>query len=312
MSNDLSLKTKDPEKLAVLKIETGEYKGKQFRLLGGKVSIGRSSNCDIVLKNNKSCSDEHAVIAYGNKSGIYTIQSLDIKNPVIVNKKPVDLHKLQSKDKIVIGGLVFVFSNESPLPTRQSKEHKKFQKHGRLQKQKQNKTMVRIGFVVIICFGLAYFLLGEETKKQQAQKGLKTEKEVLEEIEILKTLSDDVISQSQLSSKEKSAQVAFLKGFRDYRKGYYYRALKAFEHCTTVHKDNTLCKSYTVKTKVQLERLIQKKIILGKTYKANKQYHACQAAFKGVELLVRDIESPIFKEALENRRLCQLKSKNKI
>ena len=69
-----------------------------------------------------------------------------------------------------------------------------------------------------------------------------------------------------LTPKEKAAKVAFLKGFRDYRKGYFHRALKMFQHCLILHKQNPLCQSYSIKSKTQIDKLIQKKLRLGKAY----------------------------------------------
>ena len=309
MSN-LPEKMKNQNKLAVLKIMTGQYKGKQFRLLGGMISIGKSADNDIVLKNNQSCSEKHATISYDGGKGCYTIRSLDPNNQVVINNQTKSSHELKAKDIITIGNLEFVFSNNSSLPSQKSLEHQKFKKE--YEQQKKKKSMMGIGFVAVICIVIGFVFLDKETKQAQSKKGLKTEQDILDEIEVIEALNKEEINKNKTTFKEEAARTAFLEGFRDYRKGYYSRALKSFENCTTIQKNHVLCTSYENKAKVQLERLIQKKVILGKTYKNNKQYEACASAFKSVEIMVGDSSSPIFKEAKANRELCQLKTKNKI
>ncbi len=309
MSN-LPSQIRSPEDAGILKILSGPHKGKQFRLLGLEISIGQSSDCDIILKNNKSCSQNHALITYDNENQ-YMIKSLDSANPIIINKKPVSHHKLVEKDVITIGTSQFLFLNKKSLPSPRSFEYEKHQQEAALLKQKTSKNSVRIIFIFFICLSLGYLLLNKEIKKEQAQKGLKIQEEIQDEIEATNSPKEEIVEEN-LTVEQEAARVAFIKGFRDYRKGYYHRALKFFEQCTTIQKNHKLCLSYARKSKVLLEKIIQKKIILGKIYKENRQYEACEAAFKSIEIMVQDSSSPVYKEAKKTRKLCQLKTKNRI
>ena len=134
----------------------------------------------------------------------------------------------------------------------------------------------------------------------------------MEDIDQLKKLNEETSQKIQLSSQEKAAQEAFLKGFRDYRKGYFQRALKIFQHCLTLYKGSALCQSYSYKAKRQIDRLIQKKIRLGKSYKDNQQYSACRAVFKSVEIMIQDSKNLLYKEARENRKECEIQLTNRI
>ena len=310
MSN-LPTQIRSPEDAAILKILSGPYKNKQFRLLGLQISIGQSPDCDIILKNNKSCSQNHALITYDNKNQ-YMIKSLDPKNPIIINKKEVSHHKLIAKDIITVGSSQFLFLDKGSLPSNQSSEYKKHQQEAARLKQRKSKNSIRIAFVVILCFAVGYSLLNQEVKKEGARKGLKTQQDILKEIETLKDISNKEIAKQDLTPDQELARISFIQGFRDYRKGYYHRSLKFFEQCTTIEKTHPLCLSYTRKAKIQLERLIQKKVILGKTYQKNNQYEACEAVFKSIEIMIQDSSSPVYKEAKETRKLCNLKTKNKI
>ena len=294
-----------PPQMAVLKILTGPYRGKQFRLLSKDIVIGRKSSCDVVL-TDPGCSGEHALIT-GSEAG-RVIKSLKASNPVFVNKKPVSSHALKPGDIISIGKVNFLFAGLKAPSGRQRA------KGFNLPKKKKGAAPARIIFAAVV-LAFAYLYLDGEKKKGAGgpeRKDRKTEQLIKDQIDMLAKEAEEESETKDLSEGERAARIAFIKGFRDYRKGFFYRALKQFEHCATLFKNYTLCKSYIEKSRVNLEKLIQKKIILGERYKTNKQFEACHAIFKSVEIMIRDSNSLIFKEARENRKLCLSKLKNRI
>ena len=299
---------KNPEQAAVLKITTGMYKGKQFRLIGSRITIGRSNDCDVVFKDSQSISREHALITFENDS--YFIKTLNLKNPVFVNGKKIELCHLQSGNKITVGDTEFIFENKSPLPALYTDPHQLHQQQKSLKNVKTN-FLPRLMFFGLILF-MGFLLLSEDNKVQENQVKLKTQQEVAEELEVLKKLSEEEISLSKLSPERKAARIAFIKGFRDYRKGYFQRALKTFSHCITLDRTYSNCQSYIEKSNIQIEKLIQKKMVLGKRYQQNKQFGACKAIFKSVTIMVQDTNSSVYKEALLNKRLCDSKTKHRL
>lgn len=289
----------------VLKILSGSHKGKQFRLLGKQVLIGRHSDCDVILKDNKQCSPRHASIK--RSQGRYIIQTLDPVNPVQVNNQPVDQHTLSSGDQIAIGDMVFQFKKKAPISLMNPKES---------QTQKKKKTSLpasRILLMGLIAILIALILMPEE-ESTTTEDGInvRTEKEIENEVEALKQLTEEEQKTSNLPPEELEARVAFIRGFRDYRKGYYDRALKSFKHCVTLNKSYEICRSYVRQSQTQVNRIIQKKMLLGKNYQQNKQYDACKATYQSVEIMIQNTSSPVYKEALENRKLCELKTRNKL
>lgn len=290
----------------VLQILTGKHKGKQFRLLAPKIVLGRHSDCDVVFKDNPSCSRQHAKITH--KDGAYIIESLNEENPVLVNNKTIQSHIFQAQDKVAIGNIEMLFTEKAPAMYNVKTFHKN------LKKTNKKKSFINIPrlFLIAVLLGGIYLYMVEDQKPENKKLDLQTEANIAEEIEQLKKLNEETAHKKELTSKEKAAREAFLKGFRDYRKGYFQRALKFFQHCLTLHKEAHLCQSYSYKAKRQIDKLIQKKIRLGKSYKDNKQYEACRAAFKSVEIMVQDSQSLIYKEARENRRECEIQLRNKI
>lgn len=286
----------------VLRILTGSNKGKQFRLLSSSITIGRHYDCDVIFKDDPKCSRQHAKIK--KEEGIYLIESLNPTNLVLVNKKPITTHTLKSKDKITIGNVEMLFLEKSaPAPIKQVQPSK-------VKKNWLNPPRL---ILLIACIAGAALYFSEDKKTNTEEKlSIKTEAEILKEVEDIESLNKEEDEKKALSSQEKAAKTAFIKGFRDYRKGYFHRALKIFQHCLTLNKANVLCQSYTRKSKTQIDILIQKKIRLGNAYKKNKQYEACRAAFKSVEIMIQDSKSPVYKEASANKKLCEIQLKNKI
>ena len=295
-----------PPRPPVLKILSGSHKGKQFRLIGERIILGRHSDCDVILKDNTKCSPRHACIRRGETG--HTVQTLDSENPVLVNKQAVSLHTLSSGDKITIGNMTFQFREKAPFPATPAPTG--FQKG---KKQKTPVSPARIVLIGLLAVTAALFLSPEEKKEETERPlDLRTEQEIENEVEAVKKMATEEAESANLPPEELEARVAFIRGFRDYRKGYYSRALKSFEHCVTLNKAYGICRSYVRQAQTQVNRIIQKKMLLGKNYQQNKQYDACKAAFLSVEIMIQNADSPVYKEARENRKLCELKTKNKL
>ena len=228
----------------------------------------------------------------------------------MINGKTISSQILKEKDKVSIGNtdLLFVEKASVAFPKRQARAVPRPPKT-----KKKWLTPPRL-ILIIALIGVPFLLMTEDSSKEKKELnlGLRAESQVLEEVEALKQLNEEESKKKALSPRAKAAKVAFIKGFRDYRKGYFHRALKMFQHCLTLHKTHSLCQSYSGKSKVQIERLIQKKIRLGNGYKANKQYEACRAVFKNVEIMIQDPRNPVYKEARQNKRLCEIQLENQI
>ena len=309
----------------VLRIVNGPHKGKQLRLLGSEITIGRHSDCDIVMKSNKSCSRKHARIIRKNNS--YSIESLKKENLVLVNKQSVQLPQiLKEGDIITLGDIICIFSENKPLPALISQNQKKqlpenfspenISSQKTFTSVKKNKSKTPRFFLILIVAGVLGFLLlsdNENSSQEEDVKKIRTQKAIQEELETTKKLTEEEEKKIQeITPSEGEAQIAFIKGFRDYRKGYYHRAAKHFNHCLALNRKYDICASYARQSKKQTERLIQRKMILGKEYRRNRQYKSCIAAFRSVEIMVRDTSHILFKEAKENRKFCQLKTQNRI
>ena len=293
-------------KTFLLKITNGSYKGKQLRLLKSGLKLGRASDCDVIFKDDPGCSRHHAEIQKHEDS--FLIQSLNPKNPVLVNKKAIESQVLKPGDSIQIGSSQMIFveqdSAQAFIASRPSS----------INRQKKNFLSPPRLILILLLLGGAFLYFSEDSNEQKEVKklDLRTEEDILNEVEEIKEQNEEDLKNLTLEFKQEESRTAFISGFRDYRKGYFVRAIRMFKHCSMLDKGNELCHRYELKSGVQIEKLIQKKIRLGNAYKANKQYKACVAVFKSVELMVQDTNRAVYKDAKSKRLSCSLHLRNKI
>lgn len=288
---------------AFLQILTGAKKGKAVKLLSSRIVIGGSSKCDLIFKEDPLCSPEHALIS--KEGSDYFVQSLNSQNPVLLNKKPINKEILNRKDEIQIGKTSFRFTLKQESPSGS------FKSPPPPGKTKKRLPLPRLILILFVLGGLALFFLDQNPAKKQSFK-LKTEQDLFEATAALEKQNKEEIEKLELNFKQKTAQAAFISGFRDYRKGYYKRALSFFKHCSMIDKANPLCRRYELKSQSQIEKLIEKKIRTGNAYMEKKQYSACEAVFRSVQIMMEDSSSPVYKEAEMKRKSCSLKLKNRI
>ncbi len=103
--------------VARLRVIKGPHKGVAYKLVAGKITIGRSSENDIVLINDEKCSRKQAIVSLGTDN-TYSIKNLSKKSPAKVNDIVSIQSDLQDGDLIQFGTTVlqFEFKGAPPLP----------------------------------------------------------------------------------------------------------------------------------------------------------------------------------------------------
>ncbi|MDB5037965.1 MAG: EmbR protein, partial [Bacteriovoracaceae bacterium] len=91
--------------------------GKDFRLVGKTIRIGRSEDNDIVL-DHKSCSRYHAILTLHKDQII--LEDLKSRNGIKVNGTPVKRAELKDNDEVQVGDLPGVFFQRSKSNPRSS------------------------------------------------------------------------------------------------------------------------------------------------------------------------------------------------
>lgn len=95
-----------------------KFRGNQIADIGlklGDTTIGRDPSCDIVLKDDKSVSKQHAVIkTVGNKS---TIEDQDSTNGTYIDTKRIQRHELKHGQIIIISEHELIYRDDVVLGT---------------------------------------------------------------------------------------------------------------------------------------------------------------------------------------------------
>ncbi|MDR3457087.1 MAG: ATPase, T2SS/T4P/T4SS family [Verrucomicrobiae bacterium] len=94
----------------VLVIYGGEYTGEQIEVAGDRLSIGRSTECDIILRN-KDVSSRHAQLVIRDK--VCWLQDLGSSNGTLLKKRKIIQHPLASGDEFYIVNYRFVYAENA-------------------------------------------------------------------------------------------------------------------------------------------------------------------------------------------------------
>ncbi len=79
---------------------SGELRGRDFRLVDGKNTMGTAADCDVVL-TDPYLSSKHAVIRHEN--GTFTLSDLDSTNGSFVNERRITRYDIIDNDKVRLG-----------------------------------------------------------------------------------------------------------------------------------------------------------------------------------------------------------------
>ncbi|MDP2339681.1 MAG: FHA domain-containing protein [Deltaproteobacteria bacterium] len=90
-----------------LEVIQGEFKGKTIKLGAGTVVIGRSSDCDLVLRAASGVSRRHCKVQY--LANQFVVIDLESRNGTIVNGQSVERKVLENGDRIEVGDEIMRF-----------------------------------------------------------------------------------------------------------------------------------------------------------------------------------------------------------
>ena len=362
--NAPNMPTANVPSFARIKVIGGPHKGISYKLISGKITIGRDSKNHIILDKDKKCSRRQAII-YITPEQNYLIKDLTKKSSVKVNNIIKIQSKLQDGDVVQFGETVLQFEKKTqeaiapavnsalPVKTNQlSLTVKKqspdsisppapvklnqavgggpppavmyppqdplsmYQQKPALKKRnKSSPVSKRFIVILLVLGGVAGFLFLNETP-QEVVKDPKDIIRLADKEENIKTLTELKEEEDKKRSKNRlisyqSAQYAYVKGIRDYRKGVYTRAIESFRACKTLYPQHELCGAYLRKAQQKQEQLIQSWMIAGKDYREKRRFEPCMSSFKNVIQTIKDTNSLVYKEALENFHICKIQHEDR-
>ena len=294
----------------------GESKGKLYKLVGSKISIGRGTNADIILPDNNT-SRIHAYFEI--TEGRPVIRDNQSANGILVNKKSVEHAELKSRDKILIGDTYLEFliveqnttlgeksiTIKEMIPEDTFPLHQKFQSF--LQKLKApfmnfepatKKRKIIIG--ILFAFALSMYFLQKNNAEEELQSDTKALQEKQEEGLAIPEEKDSIDLRHEFKNEEErkkhlSELYSEARVFHDV--GKYYEALNLIHEILLCDPTYTVAlikrNTWTAERDSIAEKLLQEGV---RAY-TNKYYDLAMSYFQKVLDFVRTREHDLYKKA---------------
>lgn len=306
-----------------ISIVSGPNKGDEYQLLSQSITIGRSDENDIILDKDKKASRNHAQIDISSM-GI-TVKNLSENNKLRVDGKTVSRSDLRNNSVIIVGSSKIKFTVEllmstAPVnnnfslaqhnPDSHFESISQEQQHVHAVEEKKKSNLIFVSIIAIVVISAAFvFSQGTKTFNPLEIQSTDDIEANIETANDLRSEEAKIFKQKGLNTKEfQDAQSNYIKGFRDFKKGQYERAISSFHACLSLYPKHQLCQRYQKLSYKKHDELIQYNMMLGKKYFDQGQYQACRATFRNAMIMINDRNGKIYKEALANFKLCALKT----
>lgn len=312
-----------------LTVLNGKEKGSVYRLMAPEITIGRGSDCDISFPEDPTCSRKHAKISFAQDG--FVIESLSDKNALTVDGAAVQKAKLNDSSEIELGNTKLRFSivrNElatqaHPHPNSMSPASPRGMgpaspsagawpganpHHTPRPRAKKKKLLNPVRVIMIIVGVLFLYLMLSESPQQKKAVGLRTEQQRQADIEEANRLKEAALEEKRTkqvaTQAYHEAQAAYVRGFRDYKKGIFGRAMESFQACLSLVPTHQLCTRYLRLSQRRFNELAQYHMVLGRKYRDQNQFSACESAFSNVMTMIRDQNNKTYQEAKVNYEAC--------
>jgi pSer/pThr/pTyr-binding forkhead associated (FHA) protein len=314
-----------------LTVVNGPDKGATYKLVSGRISLGRGTDNTIILKDDPKISRQHALIIVSAVN--VQITDLSERKKTLVNGTPIRTSVLVSGAVIQIGETRLIYKTESAGDDAMSnletvvqtnvstglasvhsigeavKRSMKTSSVSRPSSRKNSSGNKTVFYSIIGVLVLLGAWLALQKPKQTAPADVPSEQQMQAQIN-----SDQKIVSDLQAAKEKEgrttrsyeeAQGHFIRGFRDYQKGQYQRAMESFQACKSLFPEHSQCKTYYILAQNKFDLLIQTQMILATRYKDQNQYDACYATYRNVIVMLGDKTNHMYQEAVAGRDACQ-------
>lgn len=291
---------------------SGPEKGTVYRLVGQKVTLGRGTDNDISIAEDKKASRHHAKITLSAEG--FVISKVSDRNTMVVNGEECERSPLVDGATFKIGVTEFRFNISSNLPSKKkaplsvSSKPSSPKKRSRKGKGNQQKSPLFYIYVAIILGIFGFAILDEGGQAPTEEVDLRTDEKIQADVEAEKERREALQKEKEASGKGsvryKMAQSHYVAGFRDYRQGQFERAIESFQACLSTFPKHILCNRYHRMAQKKFSELVQYHMILGRKYKDQGQFASCRASFRNVLTMIKDSNSAIYKEAHVNYKSC--------
>lgn len=301
---------------ARVKVVRGPDYGSVYVITGSRATIGRGEDNDIVISDLKA-SRQHVEIQHGSKG--WSVRDMNSANGILLNGKAAAGGALNPKDTLTVGETVleFVAAEQGTLmlvaPARSmeqidaervalEQQRKRVQSIGKIggnvgganggavgsspDQRKKLLIFAAAGVLLVVLFG------GNEGKKPAEQKGANKPVDA--------TPLDQYLPSNEVPAIQRSAEMFFKTGFREYKQGNYLRAKTQFETVLQMAPGHPLATLYLQNSETKIQDLVKAHLENGRRALDAGKLKESRGHFEAtLRLLFRDQTNPSYIEAKE-------------
>lgn len=273
-----------------------------------KVALQKNLDQSLSLAHPKT----QTKIRIANSNAINTADSNFTKSGIVVPQTPVNFPVAGPSTPAIKQGQPNIANprqNVRPMPPRKNGTKGYNYKSARKESWFSGRTRF---YVILLAVGivLGWFLLSG-TKKKTNEFELRTSEKIAEEInnsnQQIEALEKQQQERGLNSPQYKNAQSYFIKGFRDYQNGQFYRAIQSFQAALAIFPSHKLAQRYVILAQRRFDEEVHANMVQGKRYRERSNFQFCRAAFANVMTMLKDPNNPIFREAKQLYDECDFK-----
>ena len=293
-----------------IKAISGEYKGKVFKLTSNEIYIGRDKTNHIPISLDIKVSRRHA--RFIKSKGKLFIQDISSNNFIKINNEIKKESVLKNGAIVSVGEqnfkIIFDLKNQSSADNSNSTKSSGL--------TKKNKNIALAGGLALV--GL--LLLSKFTQKEVKNKSLNMRdiatsetlnERISQKTKELEKIEEDLTASEKSDPDYKSANILYLRGFREFQKGIYTSSMSSFEAALALYPEHRLARRYKNISENRLDELIDLQITQGRVYLDNGQYDYCIGAYKNALSSSYNKEDKRFIEAKVGLSRCETLRRSK-
>lgn len=307
--------------LARVRVLQGPDQGAVYVITAPRVTLGRGEENDIILSDLKA-SRTHAELVLSQQG--WVARDLGSANGITHNRHPARVAQLRSGEGFGLGETHFEFlasdqgtqvltAPPKTLPQLQAEERAFEAQRARVQAlgnvqfrvgqtkvgsqpKNQNTVYLAVGAAALA----AYFYLQQPSKpgpSAQVSAQKKTESSAVSVRDLASYLPTERVADAP---SDRTVEMFFREGLREYRVKNYLRARQQFENVLQIRPNEERARRYLENSKLALEDEVKQQMIAGnKNYKAGKLRFARGNFSAVLRLLARDQSDTRYREAEE-------------
>lgn len=286
---------------------SGPEKGVVYKLVAGRVTIGRGAQNDICIKDDSKMSRNHAVLTVSGQK--IEITDVSDHNKIIVNGEEITSGEVGPGTTIQLGDTkfqlnIFVAKGLTPLTSLPPTGQTQNRRPRSVKKPGQLNFYILVGAIAL----LFIWLLTSKVKVTEPTP-IRSENISQTEVDANRKIIEQVETERKRSGVDtrqyEEAQPNFVKGFRDYRKGQYERAIESYQACLSLFPEHIQCQRGLRLSLKKFSELVQYHIILANKYRAQNQFSACMSAYRNAMVMLKNTSDKIYMEAKAGYDVCQ-------